>query len=176
MRRSSYASVPIVHLAGICLGTRHEVGQCPVRLVGTDFQNHRGATHETDAGEIFDQVVARRQAGLRQQRDGVGRRQNGVAIGGRILYVARAQQGIAARPVFYQDGLAQLFAHLLGHQARRQIERAAARGRHDDAHGLERVGIGRDCCACRPHDGEGGQSAGQRSGPIFDHACLLCLG
>jgi hypothetical protein len=107
-------------------------------FTGTALVDHHGfgnRDHQAERHKILLRVVG--QVGERHRIDRhravVGDEQR-VAVGRRLLHGFGAEPHRGAGAVLDDHRLAPLGLHLFGDDARRDVDRAARRGRHDDFH------------------------------------------
>ena len=110
----------------------------PTSADGTSAMSETGVFPERIVGEL---AVEKR---IHDER-AVDRHQQRVAIGRGLGDGLGADDGVGARPVVDDDLLAQIFAHLLAHEAAEKIGGAARRERNDERDLARRIGLGDRC-------------------------------
>ena len=139
--RRSVAGRRHVELARIGLGVSDQFGDRLDRQRGV---HHHDVGKANDAGdrlhllhEIERQLVVKRGVDRVRRRD----QQQRVAVRRGAQHGLGRDIGAAARPVFDDEGLAELFRQPLPHQARREVRRAARRIADDEANRPRWIGL-----------------------------------
>src|SRR5262245_37052393 len=140
-RRRAHAGGRNAVLGGIGL---HQVDQLLDRLrrhVGMDDDGVRRRARLGDRDEVPVGIVGRLGEQARIDHVARGHEQDRIAVGRRPGGGTHAEVPGGTTLVLDDELLAELFRQLVPDQERHHVGRAAGRERHDDAHGLGRVGL-----------------------------------
>jgi hypothetical protein len=121
------------------LRLRHEILEVAHRPVGPREQRHRRLGHQRHRHQVAERIIAGVTLQRRQDCDGGGGEQDGVAIPG-LHDMLDAERAAGAGPRFHDHALAELSREVVGNEARRHLHRAAGGEGHDEAHRAARPG------------------------------------
>ncbi|MNL39048.1 hypothetical protein D3C87_1613030 [compost metagenome] len=162
-----------VHVGAVLLHARDKVGQGGDAALLADREHHRHGGHQADRRQIAARVelalgIQRR---CDRQRPHVAEG-DGVAIGRGTGHALVADHGAAAAQVFHHDGLAQVLAHGLRHDAGQPVRGTAGGIRHHHGDGTRGIVLRVCVCVCAKRKQAGAQGRQE----FLVHVLLLAVG